>query len=88
MIDDELKFIFIHIPKTGGSSIEQIFGRENRLKDKTVHAPLSVYDLEKYKAIIPCGIKNKGITNLKGMNIKNYSDINKIIIKKFLGIFL
>ena len=49
MINDELKFIFIHIPKTGGSSIEQIFGRENRLKDKTVHAPLSVYDLEKYK---------------------------------------
>ena len=45
-------------------------------------------DLGKYEKIIPCGIKNKGITNLKEMNIKNYSDINKIIIKKFLGIFL
>ena len=45
-------------------------------------------DLSKYKKIIPCGIKNKGVTNLKEMNIKNYNNIDKIIIKKFLNIFL
>ena len=45
-------------------------------------------DLSKYKEIIPCGIKNKGITSLKKIGIKNYSNIEKIIIKKFLNTFL
>tara|TARA_Y100000590_G_scaffold84921_1_gene94885 strand:+ start:11231 stop:11848 length:618 start_codon:yes stop_codon:yes gene_type:complete len=45
-------------------------------------------DLSKYKKIIPCGITNKGVTNLKEMDIKNYNNIDKIIIKKFLNIFL
>jgi len=45
-------------------------------------------DLSKYKGIIPCGIKDKGITNLKEMGIINFSNIDKIIIKKFLNIFL
>jgi len=50
---------------------------------------LNVYnDLSKYNKIIPCGIKNKGITNLKELGIKNYKNINKLIIKKFLSIFL
>ena len=45
-------------------------------------------DLKKYKKIIPCGIKDKGITSLKNMGIKNYGDINEIIVKKFLNTFL
>ena len=45
-------------------------------------------DLSKYKKIVPCGIKNKGITNLQQMGIKNFDNINKIIAKKFLNIFL
>ena len=45
-------------------------------------------DLAKYKKIVPCGIKNKGITSLNNMGIKNYADINEIIAKKFLSIFL
>ena len=45
-------------------------------------------DLKKYKKIIPCGIKNKGITSLENMGIKNYQNINEIIVKKFLNIFL
>ncbi len=44
-------------------------------------------DLSKYKGIIPCGIKDKGITNLKEMGVSNYDDIEKIIVKKFLNIF-
>ena len=35
-------------------------------------------DLSKYKNIVPCGIKDKGITNLEEMGIKNFSNINKI----------
>ena len=45
-------------------------------------------DLSKYKAIIPCGIRGKGITSLKEMGINNHKEVEKIIIKKFLNIFL
>jgi len=45
-------------------------------------------DLSKYKGIIPCGIKNRGITSLKDMGIKDYKNIEEIIIKKFLNTFL
>ena len=45
-------------------------------------------NLDGYKAIVPCGIKDKGITSLKKLGVKNYSKINKIIIKKFLSTFL
>ena len=45
-------------------------------------------DLTNYKKIIPCGIKDKGVTSLKEVGIKNYDNINEIIVKKFLNIFL
>ena len=45
-------------------------------------------DLSKYKAIIPCGLKNKEITTLKKLGVKNFDNINKIIINKFLNTFL
>ena len=37
-------------------------------------------DLSKYNGIIPCGIKNRGITSLKEIGIKNYNKIDEIII--------
>ena len=45
-------------------------------------------DLSMYKGIIPCGIKDKGITSLESMGINNYNNIEKVIIEKFLNIFL
>ena len=45
-------------------------------------------DLSKYKGIIPCGIRDKGITSIKEMGIKNYNNIEDVIIEKFLNIFL
>tara|TARA_B100001123_G_scaffold362137_1_gene419083 strand:- start:61 stop:678 length:618 start_codon:yes stop_codon:yes gene_type:complete len=45
-------------------------------------------DLSKYNQIIPCGIKDKGVTNMKEMGITEYKNINKIIIEKFLNTFL
>ena len=42
----------------------------------------------KYNGIIPCGIKDKGITSLKKLGIKKYNNIEKIITKNFLNIFL
>ena len=44
-------------------------------------------DLKKYENIVPCGIRNKGITSLKDMGIINFKNINKIITKHFLNIF-
>ena len=45
-------------------------------------------DLSKYKGIIPCGIRDRGITSLKDMGVNNYRNIEKVIIKKFLNTFL
>ena len=41
-------------------------------------------DLSNYESIIPCGIKNKGVTNIKELNIKKYSKISEIIIQKLI----
>ena len=45
-------------------------------------------DLTKYKEIIPCGIKDKGITSLKDLGVNNYNNIEKIITKQFLNTFV
>ena len=42
-------------------------------------------DLKKYDAIIPCGIKDKGITNLKTINNQSYTDLKERIIKNFIS---
>ena len=44
-------------------------------------------DLTKYNEIIPCGIKDKGITSLKDLGVNNYNNIEKIITKQFLNTF-
>ena len=44
-------------------------------------------DLKKYKNIVPCGIKDKGITSLRDLGVTNFNKINKIITKHFLNIF-
>jgi len=41
-------------------------------------------DLEKYKAIIPCGIKDKGITNLKMIKNQSYENFDKKLIENFI----
>ena len=40
-------------------------------------------DLDKYKSIIPCGIKDKGVTNLKKINDQNYDNLDEVLIEKF-----
>ena len=42
-------------------------------------------NLEKYRAIIPCGIKDKGVTNLTKIKNQNYDDLEDFIIKKFIS---
>jgi len=40
-------------------------------------------DLTKYQNIIPCGILDKGVTNLKSIDDQNYNILGDIIIKNF-----
>ena len=42
-------------------------------------------NLEKYKAIIPCGIKDKGVTNLKKIKNQNYKELKNILVKNFIS---
>ena len=40
-------------------------------------------DLTKYQSIIPCGISDKGVTNLKSINNQNYNILSNVIVKNF-----
>ena len=41
-------------------------------------------DLNRYNKIIPCGIKDKGVTNLKKIKDQNYKAIDNRIIENFI----
>ena len=41
-------------------------------------------NLNGYKKIVPCGIKNKGVTNLNKIKKQNYNNIREKLIKNFL----
>ena len=42
-------------------------------------------NLEKYNGIIPCGIKDKGVINLKNIKDQNYENIENVLIKNFIS---
>ena len=42
-------------------------------------------NLDKYKAIIPCGIKDKGVTNLKQIKDQDYKELNKKLVEIFIS---
>ena len=42
-------------------------------------------NLKKYDAIIPCGIKNKGITNLKQIKDQDYKKLEKKLVDIFIS---
>ncbi len=44
-------------------------------------------DLENYKKIIPCGISDKGVTNLKNIIDQDYSNLSDKLIKNFISNF-
>ncbi len=41
-------------------------------------------DLENYKKIIPCGISDKGVTNLKNIIDQDYSNLDNKLIENFI----
>ena len=42
-------------------------------------------NLDQYKKIIPCGIKDRGITNLINIENKDYSKLEELLIKNFIS---
>ena len=42
-------------------------------------------DLEKYNAIIPCGITDKGVTNLRNIKDQNYNGLENKLIENFIS---
>ena len=42
-------------------------------------------NLEKYNAIIPCGIKDKGVTNLKQIKDQDYKELEKKLVEIFIS---
>ena len=42
-------------------------------------------NLEKYSAIIPCGIKDKGVTNLKQIKDQDYKELDKKLVEIFIS---
>ena len=41
-------------------------------------------DLKKYNAIIPCGIRDKGVTNLKIIKDQDYNELEERLINNFI----
>ena len=41
-------------------------------------------DLKKYNKIIPCGIKNKAVTNLESIKKNKYANLKKILLKNLI----
>ncbi len=41
-------------------------------------------NLDKYRAIVPCGIFDKGVTNLKEINDQDYKDLDERLIQNFI----
>jgi len=42
-------------------------------------------NLEQYNKIVPCGIDDKGVTNLINIVNNDYSDLDKLLIEKFIS---
>ena len=42
-------------------------------------------DLKKYESIIPCGIQDKGVTNLKTIKDQNYNELDDKLIENFIS---
>ena len=44
-------------------------------------------DLSKYESIIPCGVKDKGVTSLKKINDQDYTNLENKLIENFISNF-
>ncbi len=70
------------------SNIEKVAAIGVRVKKWIAYHGFSINlntNLKKYKAIIPCGIKDKGITSLRKIKDQNYNEFGDKLIKNFIS---
>ena len=68
-----------------GKNLKKIAAIGIRVKKWVAYHGFSINvcnDLKQYEKIIPCGIKEKGITNMQDMGVKDFNNIDEIIISK------
>jgi len=78
----------IGIWHNNNSKIQKIAAIGVRVKKWIAYHGFSINinnDLSRYKKIIPCGIKDKGVTNLKEINNQNYKVLEDKIIENFIS---
>ena len=46
---------------------------------------IDINNLKKYNSIIPCGIKDKGVTNLKQIKDQDYNELDKKLVEIFIS---
>ncbi len=71
-----------------GSKIKKISAIGIKVKKWIAYHGFSINmnnDLKRYDKIIPCGIRNRGVTNLMELKNQDYKNFDKIIIKNFLN---
>ncbi len=69
------------------NKIEKVAAIGIRIKKWVAYHGFSINidnNLSSYKKIVPCGVKDKGVTNLKLINNQNYKNIKKLIISNFI----
>ncbi len=71
-----------------GSKVEKVAAIGVRVSKWIAYHGFSINinsDLKKYKSIVPCGIKDKGVTNLIKIKNQNYANLENYIIDKFIS---
>lgn len=71
MISHKYKFIFIHIPKTGGTSVEKIFDRKASVRN-TRYKHSTLQDLEKLRKVDNSYFKFSFVRNPWDMTVSMY----------------
>ena len=83
---EELIKLISKLPGLGPKSAKRIVLKLINNREELIK-PLANTLAKVYKNIVPCGIYNKGITNLCSIKKNNYKYINQKIINNFLRVF-
>ncbi len=70
------------------SNIKKVAAIGLRIKKWIVYHGCSIninVNLKKYNSIIPCGIKDKGVTTLEKIKNQDYTNLKNILIKNFIS---
>ncbi len=70
------------------SNIKKVAAIGLRIKKWIVYHGCSINintNLKKYNTIIPCGIKDKGVTTLEKIKKQNYTNLKNVLIRNFIS---